>query len=498
MSNNPFSDLIPSGEGSISPFDDLIERPQFASGLKKRMEEYKGLSPIEAASQYRKGWGETLGNIADIATDPSKLASTVGSVLGTVYEAAKHPGTAAENIGKYYYENPDIAATDIALIATPLKPGTADVSRLTRVAEEAPKQSLKQRAIGGIEGAKQSGRVFPPSQVTPVLDDIRSALKKMSYDPSTHRRVARGLSNMDRLLAKSSITPEMESQLETLGPKARARARLAIMESGEGHTFGDIHNAMINLRPAIKAEGTEGAMANMMQEKLDDYVFTLPQGPEFQKGIADYAQARKLDEIDAIKDRVEIATKRNKTRAGYAHNLALEVDKIAKNPKKLRLWTPDEQAYIKSIVKKGNLPQKIAGALGNFAPTGIGRIGIDAVLGHILGGFIPGGTLGLMTIGAVGRGIETSLARKRLSEFERVVEAGGREDQLSKVVSPSVVDHLKKTPITKQALDNWKKKTTKATTRALAIAIARATNKPNLVPRIEQEINQIEQTGDQQ
>lgn len=466
-------------------FPHLNEPSGFASGTQQRMSEYQGLSPEQAAQKARTGLGETLvgagRELAGLVTSPTKLAETEKAVLSTGLQAAEHPIQTAQKIGGYYYENPDILATDVAAAITPLGPETGAV----RGTEEAlSRQGLKQKAVSGIEGAKQSGLEFPPAQVHPVISDIRSELDKMGYDAPTHPRVARALGNVDRLLAKRTTTPEMEDYLAKIeSPKRRAQVRLQLMAQGPGHTFKDIHNALINFRPAIKAEGTEGAMGNMMQEKLDDYVFNLPKGPEFQKGMEEYSQARKLDEINAIKERVEIATQRNKTRAGYAHNLALEVDKIARNPKKLRLWKPEEQEHIKSIVSKGNLGQKIAGALGNFAPSGIGRVGIDVVLGHILGSVIPGGTIGLMAMGTVARGIETGLAKKRLSQFE-------------KLVSPEVNTQLSNDPMTSGALTRWanaKGRGKQAATRALAIAIARQAKTPKLVPRIQQELENMDQ-----
>jgi hypothetical protein len=411
----------------------------------------------------------------------------VKDFVSTVKAAQETPQAYDPTTGEVH-TSPEMIKAGVqgALVGSPAAPEVA-------VAEKAVPElagGLKGGAVAKIENAKAQGRIFSSEQFAPVSEDIRNTLETMNYDPLTHRRVSTALGHVDRLIGKSSITPEAEKNIASFMqgvaptdiPKLRAKLRLALMEQGPKHSFGDIHNALINLRPAIKSGGTEGAMGEMIQEKIDDYVFNhLPKGPEFLQGRSEYSQARKLDTINEMKDRIENTLKGNQTKAGLAHAMGKEFKKIADNPNKLRLWKPDEQASIKNITRRGD--RIILSRLAQFAPTSIGRIGFDSLIGIALGHGV-GGALAVVGTGA--KIAEHVIAKKRLAAFEKLVSSGGNR---------AVFEELTSRPRTAQAIRNWANATgehKRIATIALTSAIAKEVNRPDLQKRLQQEIDNID------
>lgn len=496
---------------SISGIE-LDDEPTFGSGTRARMKEYEGLGPTQAAAKYRQSWEQSLKNAYSVATDPQKLGQVLKGMGREAYTVANQPlGKTVHDIARYYYQNPDIAATDVATMAMPMgyvgKAGEAAeaipaASRLQRLGKEGtrpldiPVEETPTKAVAGakIQEAKEAGEEFPAEDANKLIGDIRETLKdpEYGYDFGTHPAVATALGHIDRILGKNTLSLEADPVMSRLGPRARAQVRLQTMEGGTGHTFVDLHNARKNLKRAFAAGGEQARMAGKIEEKLDDYAFSLPKGEQFKQGLDEYARAAKLDEIDEIKRKADLASGSRYTTAGWAHAVATELKKIASNPKKLRLWTPDEQARIEKIAGRKDLSDRIFRTMGRMSVRGPASLGADAVIGHLLHGIIPGGPYGLMLAGEVGRQLERAGIERQVRGFEELVAKGGKEEKLRPVIGDQAVETIKSTADGKRALAAWTKKATKTSTRALAIAIARSANMPQLVPRIENEINDIE------
>lgn len=471
------------------------------------MKAYEGLSPEQGAAKAR---GELVESIKGIPSAAKEFVRNVYKAEKDPVKAIKHVARALPGLPQYYWENPDVLATDVAATFTPLGPeteaarATSIPSRIQRLGHEVPRPTepvetprpTKAEAGKLIQEPKEAGTRFPASQADELMQDIRATLSSpdYGYDYGTHGKVKTALAHMDRLLTKSTITPEMEEQLDELGPRARAKKRLRIMETGwDTHDFIDLHNARKNLKPALSAGGEQGRMAEMMEEKLDDYVLGLPGGEKFKRGIEQYARAAKLDDLQEIKRKADLSAQARYTTAGWAHSFATELKKIAMNPKKMRLWTPDEREAIEKLVSRKDFGTRVLRAAGRLSVRGPASLGADAVIGHLLHAVIPGGPYGLMAAGELGRFGERQVMESRIKDFEDLVAKGGKRDvQLKNVIGPQAHDRIKNT----EAFRQWSKKATPSTTRALAIAIARAANMPQLIPRIESEINGIEQVND--
>jgi hypothetical protein len=227
----------------------------------------------------------------------------------------------------------------------------------------------------------------------------------------------------------------------------------------------------------------------MIGQTLDDYADSLGDaGPELVKGKGEYSIGKKKQKIEqALKD-AEIRSRRRFTSAGLPHAISIEFDKL----RKAREFTPDEKARIDLLAQGGDETQRLARHAGRFSARGALPFAIDFIVGPHLG--IPPGVI--MGGAEVGRQVARRMALRDVHGLMDLVEAGGDEDKLEKVIGDRALKAMKSRAEGREALKRWGKSATPSTTRALALAIARATNMPQLIPRIEGEINGLQQTSD--
>jgi hypothetical protein len=141
---------------------------------------------------------------------------------------------------------------------------------------------------------------------------------------------------------------------------------------------------LANARKAIRAaqasnDGQERAFATMLKDKFDEYVSNPPDtdilGTNTKTGTALWKQARseysKLMKADVFETMLENAAldQSKFTQSGAENSMAQQLRQLAKNEKKMRLFTPAEQSEIKAAAK-GSTAQNLLKFFGRFAPTG--------------------------------------------------------------------------------------------------------------------------------
>jgi len=140
---------------------------------------------------------------------------------------------------------------------------------------------------------------------------------------------------------------------------------------------------LTNLRKAIRSaqasiDPEERRMATILKDKFDDYVANAPSsdilGANTKTGTALWKQARdeysKLMKSDVFEDMLENAKLdvSKFAQSGSENSLAQQLRQLAKNDKKMRLFTKEEQAAIRSAAK-GSTTQNLLKFYGRFAPT---------------------------------------------------------------------------------------------------------------------------------
>lgn len=191
---------------------------------------------------------------------------------------------------------------------------------------------------------------------------------------------------------------------------------------------------LTNLRKAIRSaqasiDPEERRMATILKDKFDDYVANAPSsdilGANTKTGTALWKQARdeysKLMKSDIFEDMFENAKLdvSKFTQSGYENSLAQQLRQLAKNDKKMRLFTKEEQSAIKSAAK-GSTVQNMLKFYGRFAPT-------SSVSGLFAGGGIAiEPTIGLpFTVGALAsRRGATKMRERSIQNLADIMRAG--------------------------------------------------------------------------
>jgi hypothetical protein len=204
---------------------------------------------------------------------------------------------------------------------------------------------------------------------------------------------------------------------------------------------------LTNLRKAIRSaqasiDPEERRMATILKDKFDDYVANAPSsdilGANTKTGTALWKQARdeysKLMKSDIFEDMLENAKLdvSKFTQSGSENSLAQQLRQLAKNDKKMRLFTKEEQAAIRSAAK-GSTTQNLLKFYGRFAPT------------SSVGGLFAGGgialepTIGLpFTAGAIGARYGASKMRERSIENLADIMRAGRGATVPPNLVPAV------------------------------------------------------------
>jgi hypothetical protein len=132
-----------------------------------------------------------------------------------------------------------------------------------------------------------------------------------------------------------------------------------------------IQNAQASIEPSEKRLGS------ILKEKFDDYVSTAPKDDVAlgtKEGVDAWKQARetytRLMKSEVFGDMLENAQlDRSKfTQSGAENSMAQQLRSLAKNDKKMRMFTAEEQKAIKQAAK-GDTTQNLLKFYGRFAPT---------------------------------------------------------------------------------------------------------------------------------
>lgn len=413
-----FGSQAPSPPEDFSAYFQPVEEPKFGSGLQKRMQEYAGLSPQEAASKYRAGWADTLSNIYNTVSDPSKLASAVGSAVSAGANAVAHPVETAKNIGYYYYENPDAAATDLAFAAFPGRQMAAKgMEALTRPASTAmPRASVRSEAellsTGGnrMKEAKLNPAKVAASDLQAPMQGFRNRLAEDAIEldpqfvsPELMRRVTR-LEN-----AYKPTPPGAMFNITGVEPAAKPPVTLT-----ELHGHRKSLDRFIN--STGKTEGKlneQGVIALNLRDAVNEMIDAHPESTQFKIGTGEYHRGKMSETLSELRTRAEgRAQWRNGDEAGA---LANEIQMFLKNKKNRYALTPEVRQQLNALSRDNK--GRLLGAFGSKTVSGIaaGRL-VESALG------VPGALWGPGLIARDARN------KRILDTFNRIHEslrAGG-------------------------------------------------------------------------
>jgi hypothetical protein len=382
---------------------------------------YKGVTSPDYGTQKGLREAEAAGGeLANALTykPRSQTAQNVLESVGEAFDAAKAPPYLGKiGIG----EIPSFAQA-----ARVYKPFVQEAARTTmesakpivntmanalRTPEFAPKgilataptaEKLAADATELYAKTKESGTAFKPAVFGADMTQIGKDLRQLGYHPELHTDIKIALKEL-----QDTKKPKDMLELQSLRE---------FIVNGQG-----------------SKNPKERMLATVLKDKFDDYVINAapeniisgsPEGLKtWEQARNTYSRLRKSEVFTDMLDRAEI----DKNGMGVEKSLTNQLRALAKDPKKMRLFTPDEREAIRQAAKGGNV-QNILSQFGRFAPTNAVS-SIPSILATA-----ASAPLGLAaTAGAIGSKVaSTRMKKAEMQKLAALMRAGGKAPKKNK------------------------------------------------------------------
>jgi hypothetical protein len=288
--------------------------------------------------------GRKISQLAAMPVSAGAAPTVAPSIAAIGQEAAKRPiaqivtAPLAASTGQTVTELTDNPLAGLAAgIGTSVAAGVRPVKRtVAPTAEE-----LKAQAKANYDILDKSNFQLSNSQFTSYMSGMASKLRSSAgYDPR--------------------IMPDVDAALAQLTSKTNAKT------VGELNTLRTIvSNAAKSTKPA------ERKAASQLLDEFDDYVMNAPPSAviasdkaaiqAWKDARADYAKMKKSEMITDILENADVS------QGSKEANIASQLSSLAKNDKKMRFFTPDEQEAIRASAKGGTL-QTMLRTIAKFTP----------------------------------------------------------------------------------------------------------------------------------
>lgn len=391
------------------------------------------------------------------------VAGPVSSAYG-VYKSATSPefGTAqGTRVGQQ-------AASDLArrMTYTPSSPVAQevlqDVGQIGEVAKLPPLIPTTgmipsyARMAGATQPVVREATQTTQQAVQPVANRMASALR---IAPSEQTQRIRNAPSAEELAAQSSQlfkqakesnvelnAKDFSSTMKTIGKELREEGYDPRLYPKLDVAFSELQNAKMpkdfnelrTLRKFIQgaqksADPEERRLATDLKNRFDEYVINIPEssiksggkeGLQAWKEARDvYSRMSKAEIFDEMLDNAQL-DKSKFSMSGIENSLAQQLRQLAKNDKKMRLFTAEEQKAIREAAEGGNV-QNLLRFFGKFAPTSsvssipsILTTAVNAPLGLALTG------------GAIGSRYAASQMRKSdVKKLAALMRAGAKQEE---------------------------------------------------------------------
>jgi hypothetical protein len=260
-------------------------------------------------------------------------------------------------------------------------------------------QALDRIATDRYDQLQRSGVQLKTDEFVNAMDDIAKGLRQEGYTPKAFPKVAGAIEELT-----STAQPKDWTELQALRKMIRSGQK--------------------------SIEPEERRMASILLDDYDNYLMTVPKesiaagdmknaGQLWSEARNAYSKMKKSEVFEDMLNEAKL-DKSKFTQSGEENSLAKQLRQLAKNDKKMRLFTKDEQDAIEQAAKGGNV-QNMLKFFGRFAPTGVVPVGLSVgttALAHMIG--IP------LTIGAAGsRGLATNMRRGSVEDLANIMRTGG-------------------------------------------------------------------------
>lgn len=400
----PAADIVTQGYNRLTDSNVRLPSQTISNFLPGPRAETSGERVLQTGANALGNVGSSVmagRKITQLAAMPvaAGAAPTVAPGLAAIgQEAAKRPiaqivtAPLAASTGQTVTELTDNPLAGLAAgVGTSVLAGVRPVKRsAVPTAEE-----LKAQAKANYDILDKSNFQLSNSQFTSHMSGMASKLRSSAgYDPR--------------------IMPDVDAALAQLTSSTNAKT------VGELNTLRTIvSNAAKSTKPA------ERKAASQLLDEFDDYVMNAPPSAVIASDVkalqawkdarADYSKMKKSEMITDILENADVS------QGSKEANIASQLSSLAKNDKKMRFFTSDEQDAIREAAKGGSL-QTILRTIGKFTPMTPAAAIFTAV-----------NPIGLQTAAA-------GMAAKGIAEARRVQEVNRLADRMRLGQPPNILE----------------------------------------------------------
>ena len=361
--------------------------PEAYKAAEERAARYQ-ITPKSPVSQ------DVLQTVGEALTD-AKIPPFI-PVLGTTARATQR---SSQVIPSYARAMGQEVATDVAPIVksvaeNPIVQKSAETLR-QKITPEPKKYTPSEQALSNIadsafQRAKKEGVEIDTNKFVTETQELVADLRELGYDPRLHPTVAVAIETL--------TNPKMPKDLAEL------------------KTIREF------MKAAQKSDNsTESMLGTELKHRFDEYLATMPKenltgGSKeglraWKEGQMAYTRLGKSQIFTEMMKRAEIDAKN----IGIEKSLSNQLDSLAKNPKRMRMFTDAEKEIITEAAKGGNI-QNALKFIGKFAPT-------NAVTGIFGGGAMAAEpTVGIPLVVAA-TGARMGATNMRKTQIERLADA---------------------------------------------------------------------------
>jgi hypothetical protein len=232
--------------------------------------------------------------------------------------------------------------------ATTLATGAAGSVKRPQKEQALSTQALDRIATDRYDQLQRSGVQLKTDEFVDSMDKIAKGLRDEGYTPKAFPKVAGAIEELT-----STAQPKDWTELQALRKMIRSGQK--------------------------SIEPEERRMASILLDDYDNYLMTVPKeaiasgdmknaGQLWSEARNAYSRMKKSEVFEDMLNEAKLDRSKF-TQSGEENSLAKQLRQLAKNDKKMRLFTKTEQTAIEQAAKGGNV-QNLLKFFGRFAPTG--------------------------------------------------------------------------------------------------------------------------------
>jgi len=300
---------------------------------------------IEAAGAGLGGAGSELSSMFGLAKAANPVLQQIGEQF--TQRAGRQLATAPAATGGGQYVAEETGSPFAGMLASLGIGSTAGISALKKAKGAPTHEELVLESKNLYDKAKQSGVQFDTNKFADEMFGIGKQLRAEGYTPKAYPGIASVVEEMTNVQ-----TPKDFTELQAIRKMIQGQQKSADPETRR--------------------------LASILKDDFDNYLLGAPdthittgskEGTKlWSEARNSYSRLKKSEIFDDMLQNAEL-DKSKFTQSGAENSMAQQLRQLAKNDKKMRTFTPQEQDAIREAAKGGNV-QNLLKFYGRFAPTG--------------------------------------------------------------------------------------------------------------------------------